>query len=239
MRKLFFNLSTKKLLIIGTVLIVFIFIDRTNISFLPVCHSNNLDEQVHVSEPTFVSKNEIAFAKFFMRYRKPVGICTLPNGGTPLIVNKQIQIYKAQENSSYVMVQAQNLPDEVKWPTGFEVTNLYADNGNLFFWILSDGTASQKRLYYSLSLSDHEIELVNSETISNILKTDWNLKRFSPEDDSLIINYDSDVGIGVFRSGPLVYDSMHNQVVQGTSPKLEKIWLSKDILESLPFKENI
>jgi hypothetical protein len=228
-----FNLSIKKLIAFVIVVGSFFFIDRLNFSFLSICHSNYVDEQVFVSEPTFISSGEIAFAKFFIQYRKPVGICTFPDGGTRLIVNKQIQLYTAQENGDYKLIGSKKFPKEVEWPTGFEVANLLADNRNLFFWVLSDGSANQKRIYYSLLLSSSKIELVNMEIESNLLDKDWNLNRFSTKDPSLLINYEPDMGIGLFSGGPLKFNLTHNQVVQGSSPKLEKMWLSKNILDSL------
>jgi len=226
MRILFGCFSTKKMFVMGLIVFGFAWMGWLRFpSLFSVCHSFEIRQEEHVSEPVFLTKTEVAFMKFFTTYREPVGICTFPNGGTRLVVKKQIQLYKVRSNGSYELLFKKLLPKEIEFPPGVEIANMFFKEGKIYMWLLFDSSEVQ-RLYYVFDLSTMKFDDVDINSKTVLVDENWQMGRFHSSNFEQIIDYDSDVGIALFTGGPLEFDIHSQQVVQrGGVKTLVSLWL--------------
>jgi len=204
---------------------------------LPICHALQKEGGMMPASPIFSPDGEkIAFLGYVSIKRPPVGICTFPDGGSPLITRNEIQVYEADTQKS-----APNLLVEIPIYSQYELsTDAYGmlgwENNNIFLWVYYPNDGSGKRHYLQVDAINKKYMELPADTTKTLKAKFWGQSRFSPVNISNWVDYDSDAKtIGIYTGGKWQFDIERKSIFQSGYPPtlLIETIVNESMLEKL------
>lgn len=207
---------------------------------LPICHSPQKVGKMTPSDPIFSSDgSQIAFLGYVLIQRWPVGICAFPDGGMPLIVGNEMQIYTTDLNTN-----STKLIFEIPLVHGNVLTSslgsqkygiLGWDNDSIYFWMYYPNNGDGKSHYIQVHSLSGEYSEISAEQGKILKQKYWGQARFNPINESEWVAYDSDTNsIGIYIGGDLKMNKERRSLSTSGSPPTKRI---KTIVDQSTIKE--
>ena len=141
------------LLVVGVSFLIALVFGLSQFSSLAICHSPDISERITVADPTFSSDGkEVAFTAYLYRFRQPVGICTFPNGGIPISVDRILGIYTMPIASGVLQLRlAMQIAQELDYannPLGGDSHRILGWKDESIFFSLAFSNSLKANLYF-------------------------------------------------------------------------------------------
>lgn len=207
---------------------------------LPFCHSQQHWGRMTPASPIFSPDGtRVAFLGFVYVIRPPVGICTFPDGGTPLKIRQEMQVYVVPlEGGAPRLVATIPIPLRLEVPASGSYRLIGWDQDELFFWVavVQPGPSRSWRQYYAAQMTDGIFRELPREIGPELDRRFWGFQRFAPHDQKQWVDYDDELGIiGIFTGGKWQFDAERKSVFTSGFPptSLIRVIVDRTALEQL------
>ena len=187
---------------------------------LPICHALQKEGGMTPASPIFSPDGKkIAFLGYVLIKRPPVGICTFPDGGSPLITRNEIQVYETdmQKSAPHLIVEIPISDQYGLSADGYRM--LGWDKNNIFLWVYYPNDGSGKKHYLQVDVTNKKYIELSGNTEKTLEAKFWGESRFNPLNKSNWVDYDIDAkSIGIYTGGKWQFDSERKSIFQSGYP---------------------